>query len=136
MDKTISIVLISGLLFSVLGAGVGFLYKTLQISPQLTVIKTLSSKTVPSMVAYGQVSKIEGRDITLSYSGDNINISMEENSPVYSFVNDSAKRDNQKKMELKDIKIGDNLNIAIRLLPDGRIQGQSVFILPAPSIKP
>ena len=143
MNKTTSIVLIiiSGLVFLVLGGGMGFLYKTLQVSPQIkkttAIIKDLSSKTVLSTVAYGQVSKIEGKDITLSYSGDSIKVSMKENSPVYSFANDSTGKPVQKQVDLKEIKIGDNLNITIKLLPDGQIQGQSVLILMStPGLKP
>ena len=135
MNKTTSIVFITvfGLVLLLLGGSIGFLYKTLQISPQMektaAVIKDLSSKTVLSTVAYGQVSKIEGIDITLSYDTDSIKISMAENSPVYSFVNDSKGVPVQKKVDLKQIKIGDSLNITIKLLPDGQIQGQSVLIL-------
>ncbi|SRR3990167_578733 len=141
MNKTISTVLISGLLFLILGTGIGFMYKTIQISPQIkkttAIIKDLSSKTILSSVAYGQVSKIEGRDITLSYSGDSIKISMEANSPVYSFANDSIGKPIQKKVSLKEVKIGDNLNITIKVLPDGQIQGQSVLILLSiPNIQP
>ena len=141
MNKTISAVLIPGLLFLVLGIGVGFLYKTLSISPQIqkttAVIKDLSSKTVLSITAYGQVSNIEGEDITLSHNGDSIKVGMKENSPVYSFTNDSTGKPVQKKVSLKEIKIGDNLNITIKLLPDGQIQGQSVLILlPSGIVKP
>ncbi|MBI3337055.1 MAG: hypothetical protein HY005_00320 [Candidatus Staskawiczbacteria bacterium] len=132
MNKIILIVLV-GLLCLILGAGAGFWYKTLQVSPQIektaAIMKALSSKTVLSTVAYGKVSKIEGRDITLAYNGDSIKISMAANSPVYSFVNDSAGKPVQKKVDLREIKIGDNLNITIKLLPDGQIQGQSALIL-------
>ena len=127
------LMVISGLVLLVLGFGAGFFYKTFQVSPQLeksmALIKTLSSKTVLSTVAYGQVSEITGNDITLSYNGDNIKISMTENSPVYSFVNDSSGNPVQKKVDFKQIKIGDSLNITIKLLPDGQIQSQSALIL-------
>ena len=127
------LMVISGLVILVLGFGAGFFYKTFQVSPQLeksmALIKTLSSKTVLSTVAYGQVSEITGNDITLSYNGDNIKISMTESSPVYSFVNDSSGNPVQKKVDFKQIKIGDSLNITIKLLPDGQIQSQSALIL-------
>ena len=127
------LMVISGLVILVLGFGAGFFYKTFQVSPQLeksmALIKTLSSKTVLSTVAYGQVSEITGNDITLSYNGDSIKISMTESSPVYSFVNDSSGNPVQKKVDFKQIKIGDSLNITIKLLPDGQIQSQSALIL-------
>ncbi|MBI1866490.1 MAG: hypothetical protein HYS02_01845, partial [Candidatus Staskawiczbacteria bacterium] len=101
MNKIILIVLV-GLLCLILGAGAGFWYKTLQVSPQIektaAIMKALSSKTVLSTVAYGKVSKIEGRDITLAYNGDSIKISMGANSQIYSFVNDSAGKPVQKKV--------------------------------------
>ena len=127
--------IITGLLFFVLGGGLGVLYQTQQAppSPQLekatATIKSLSSKTVPSIIAYGQVTKIEGKDITISYSGDSIKVSMEDNSSVYAFVNDGPEKSGQKKVEFKEIKIGDNLNITLKLLPDGQLQGQQIFIL-------
>lgn len=141
MNKIILIVssIIAGLLLLALGVSLGVSYQTQQASissPQLdqlekttAAVKFLSSKTVPSIVAYGQVTKIEGRDITLFYSGDSIKVSMEENSLIYSFVNDSQGKPTQKQVELKEIKVGDNLNITLKLLPDGQLQGQSVFIL-------
>lgn len=136
MNKITLIVslIIVGLLLLALGAGFGVLYQTQQAPPQLektttAAVNFLSSKIFPSIVAYGKVTKIEGKNITLSSGGDSIKISMEENSPVYSFVYDSAQKPVQKKIEFKEIKVGDNLNITIKFLPDGQLQGQSVYIL-------
>lgn len=148
MNKTTSIVLIIifGLVSSLLGGGIGFLYKTFlmssqQVSPEIekatTIIKNLTSKTVISSVAYGEVSKIEGRNVTLSFGGDNLKIKMMGDAPIYSFSNDSAGKPVQKKVNLETVKIGDTLNIAIKVLPDGQIQGQSILIIrPAPTSKP
>ncbi len=141
MNKIILIVsaIIAGLLLLALGASLGVSYQAQQASissPQLdqlekttAAVKFLSSKTVPSIVAYGQVTKIEDRDITLSYGGDSIKANIEENSLVYSFINDSQGKPAQKQVDFKEIKIGDNLNITLKLLPDGQLQGQSIFIL-------
>ena len=134
MNKTTSIILviIFGLVCLILGGATGFLYKTLQLSPQIekttAIIKDLSSKIILSSVAYGQVSKIEGRDITLSYNGDSIKINMTENIPIY-YTNDSVGKSVQQKVDFKAIKIGDTLNIIIKVLPDGQVQSQSVLIL-------
>ena len=140
MNKITPTVLISSLLFLILGGGIGFLYKTLQISPQIkktaAVIKDLSSKTVLSTVVYGQVFKIEGKNISLSYNGDSITISMAEKAPVYSFVSDSTETPLQKKVDFKELKVGDNLNITIKLLPDGQIQGQSALVLLSSKLNP
>ena len=135
MNKITLIVssIIAGFFLLLLGGGLGILYQKQQALPQLekttAVIKSLNSKTVPSIVAYGQVTKVEGRDISLSYSGDSIKVTMEENSSIYSFINDSVGKPIKKKVEFKEIKIGDNLSITIKPLSDGQLQGQQVFIL-------
>jgi len=131
MNKIILIVLSVALL--ILAFGGGYVFKTIQASPQIkkaeTVVKDLSSKTVLSAVVYGQVSKIEGRDITLSYNGDSIKINITDTTPIYSFANDFTGKSVQKKVDFKDIKIGNTLNITIKILPDGQMQSQSVLVL-------
>lgn len=124
----VSMVVVGAVLLAV-GFGAGIYYNMPQLQKAEALIKNLSSKTIISSVAYGQVVKVEGKDITLSYSGDTIKISMEANSPVYSFSNDSTGKQIQKKVDLKEVKTGDSLNITMKLLPDGQIQGQSVLIL-------
>ncbi|MDO8619407.1 MAG: hypothetical protein Q7R49_05710, partial [Candidatus Daviesbacteria bacterium] len=62
-------------------------------------------------------------------NGDNIKISIDDNSPIYSFANDSTGKSVQEKVNFSEIKIGDNLNITIKLLADGKIQVQSVLVL-------
>jgi len=130
MKKISSTILISVLVVFVSGIGAGFLIKTIQVSPKLAVIKSLSSKAVPSMVAYGQVSQVEGRDITLTYDNNSVKVTMAENSPVYAFVNNSTGgKATQNKVSINEIKIGDNLSITAKLLANGILQGQSAFIL-------
>ncbi len=136
MNRSLIIAVVIGLALFVLGGGLGVFYQTQKDVPQSekdqameAVIKSLSSEVIPSIIAYGQVIKIEGKDITLSYGGDSIKVSMAENSPVFSFINDAAGKSVQKEVEFKEIKIKDNLNISIKLLPDGRLEGQSVVIL-------
>ncbi len=138
MNKTNLVISIiaTGLISAALGGVAGFLYAGQQVSPQLNVIKSLSTQIIPSMVAYGEVANIEGRNITLSYGGDSIKIRIEESSPIYSHINNSVGKSVQEKVSFGDIKKGDNLSIAVKLLPDGQLQSQSVFILrPVPKIK-
>ena len=132
----IVLLIVVGLLLTVSGGAVGFLYARQQLSSQLDVIKNLSSQAIPSMVAYGEVTEIEGRNITLSYGGDNIKINVEESSSVYLSINDSAGKPMQEKISFKDIKKGNNLSVAVKLLPNGQLQSQSIFVLlPVPKIK-
>lgn len=142
--KTILIVLLllAVLVIFVLGGGVGVFYQTQKDSPLLAqaeraeaTVKNLSSKTVLSIVAYGQVTNIQGRDITISYLGDSLIVRVKENSMIYSLVAPSVTQkgataaSTQQQAEFKDIKKGDNLNIVLRLLPDGQLEGSTVMIM-------
>lgn len=142
--KPISIVLllIAVLVIFVLGGGLGISYQTQKNSPLLekaaqseAVIKNLSSKTVLSIVAYGQVTNIQGRNITLLYAGDSLTVRIKEDSMIYSLVTLPAAQkgavvaSTQKQAEFKDIKKGDNLNVTLRLLPDGQLEGSTVMIM-------
>lgn len=138
MNKINSTYLIFGLVCLILGGVTGFLYKTLQVLPQqlspqmekaTATIKDLSSKIIVSSVAYGQVSKIESRNITLWQNGDSLKINIPESIPIYSFVNNSEGKSVQIKVDFKAVKVGDTLNIVIKVLPDGQIKSQSVLIL-------
>jgi hypothetical protein len=144
MNKPIAIFIsiIVLLLVFVLGGGIGILYQTRKDAPLLEkaaqsegVIKNLSSKTVLSIVAYGQVTNIQGRDITLTYAGDTLTVRIKENSMIYSLVTPSttqkgaAAAPTQQKAEFKDIKKGDNLNVTLRLLPDGQLEASVVMIM-------
>ncbi len=127
--NTTALLIIGGLLLMVLGGVIGVLYKTQQVLPQMNVIKYLSSQIIPSMVAYGEVTDIEGRNITLSYNGDSMKVQVPENSPVYSFVNNKTSKPIQEQVSFENIKKGDNVNVTVKLLPDGQLQSQSIFII-------
>ena len=140
MNKTtlIALSIIAGLFLFVFGGGIGVLYQTEKTSPQsaqlektTSIINFLSSEEFSRITVFGKAEKIEGRDITLlSEKGDSLKVSVIENSPVYSFVKDNAGKPVRKIVKFEEIKIGDNLNITIKLLPDGQLQGLSVIILP------
>lgn len=96
-----------------------------------------SSKVIPSIVAYGQVASISDKVVTLAYGTESLAIPIREDAKIYSFVTSASQQGppEQKKAELKDIKIGDNLNVSLRILPDGGIEGVSVIIFPSVSPK-
>lgn len=142
--RLISVVLwlILILVIFVLGGVFGILYQTQKNSPLLekaaqleAVIKDLSSKTVLSIVAYGQVTNIQGRNITLTYAGDTLTVRIKEDSMIYSLVTvpaaqkGAAATSTQQKAEFKNIKNGDNLNVTLKLLPDGQLEGSTVMIM-------
>jgi hypothetical protein len=98
-----------------------------------SAVKALSSKVIPSIIAYGQVTKIENKNITLTYNKETLTIPLTQSTSIYSFVapeaGSKATAPTQKKSSFSEIKVGDSLNITIKLLPDGTIEGQSVIIL-------
>ena len=98
-----------------------------------SAVKALSSKVIPSIIAYGQVSKIENKNITLTYNKETLTIPLTQSTSIYSFVapatGSKTATPTQKKAAFSEIKVGDSLNITLKLLPDGTIEGQSVIIL-------
>lgn len=135
--KQIAILIAVGLVLLAMGVALGiFLPKPLALE-NLTKIKAannLSSKVVSSIVAYGQVESINGRDIILSNLGDNLAISISNSAKVYSFViKKGATAPVQQPVEFENIKVGDKVNVAVKILPSGQLEGSSVIILPVSS---
>ncbi len=147
MNRPILIILlaIAAVFIFVLGGGLGIWYQTQKDAPQLkeaqkaeSVVKFLNSKVSSSINARGIVEKISGRNITLSFEGENIEIRIKEDAKIYSFnnISESAKKTSsdtlvQTKNTFESIKMGDDLFINFRALPEGILEGQSVTILPS-----
>lgn len=144
MNKVlISLSVIGAIVVFILGGGVGVLYQNQQVAPSQknqtmeATIKTLSSKAVPSIVAFGQATKIDGKNITLSLNGDSITISVNDDAQIYSLAQQVATGtgapipQTQQKVEFKDIKTGDNLNISLKVLSDGQLKGERILIFPS-----
>ena len=94
------------------------------------VVKSLSSQAVPSVVAFGEVSKIDGRNITLTYNGDSVTVAIKEDAQISSFVVPSGGgAGKQTIVPFGNIKNNDKLSINLKVLSDGQLQGQSVIIL-------
>jgi flagellar basal body-associated protein FliL len=140
MNKTsLTILIIVGVVIFLVGGGLGILYRTQNPSEKYqkleTAVATLSSKAVPSIAGYGQVTNIDGKNITLSYSEDSLTINISEKAVIYSFVasapaKNGATSGTQKEVEFNAIKKGDYVNIGLKLSPDGTLQGETVIILP------
>jgi hypothetical protein len=100
-------------------------------------VEVLSSPLIPSIVAYGRAIETNGRSITLAYGGSTMNITVKDGAEISSFkVSDDSltMATTQKAVDFSEIKPGDTLNIIIKVLPDGQLQGESVIIFP-PFIK-
>jgi hypothetical protein len=140
MDKAtklnLTALVIVGLVVFVIGVASGIFYQTKKDSPQQantvamqTSIKSVTSKVVPSILAYGQVTDIDGRNLTLSYGGDNVIIAINDNATITSLIKDSKSASGQQKIDFSQIKNGDTLNVSVKLLPTGQLQGKSIIIL-------
>lgn len=131
MEKKYLVIII--IIAFVLGAGAGILFQAQRNSPKLIagekLVKDLSSKTVSAITVYGQITKIEGRILTIDYSGSGIKVAMSSGADIYSFANDKDAKAMQKKIDFNEIKNGDNVSIAAKLLPDGKLEGQSLVVL-------
>lgn len=145
MNKIINIVclIVAGILLLAVGAFGGVLLERKVINPKFekmdTIAEEINSKLIISMVAFGKVAKISDRTITLTYGTENLAIRIKEDAEILSFnapvLNDKGEQvspgvPGQKNAEFKDIKIGDNLNIRLNILPDGELVGVSVMVFP------
>lgn len=96
-----------------------------------------SSKLISSIIVFGKVTNISGRTITLAVESENLQVSIKEGAQIYSFtapVSVDGKMSGVPKQEVaefKNIKIGDNLNINMKMLADGQAEGFSATIFPA-----
>ncbi len=123
----------------ILGAGAGVVFQTQKDAPKFLnadknteIARALSSKTVPSIVAYGQVSTIDvaSRNITLSYMNDSITVRIAETAQIFSFAKTGTTgTSTQQPSNFADIKKGDTVSVNLKLLPDGTLVGSMVNIL-------
>lgn len=142
MSKTniIVLVIVIAVVGVIVGLGLGMMLQKQADAPKVskfaayeTAVKALSSKAVPSIIAYGQVSNIEGRKVTLNYSGETLVVDVAQNANVYALTPAAGAKAPtapvQRKALFTEVKKGDNLNITLKLSSDGKIEGQSVIIL-------
>lgn len=139
--------IIGGVVFLAAGylAGVGLErgqtgFRLEKLEKTINVLNSLSSsKIIASIVAFGEVTKISDRTVTLTYGTENLPIRIKEDAKVFSFIlpapNNKGEQvisdiPEQKNAEFKDIKLGDNLNVSIKILLEGQVEGLSVIIFP------
>jgi hypothetical protein len=127
-----------------MGGGLGIMYQAQKtpaspaVPQQVTppIVKQLSSKIFATITAYGQITDINGTNITLTYAGDTTTIKVKDNVIVYSFVTDSKGVPSQKTIDFNQLKKGDSVNVNCVLLSDGSLEGHSVLIMPSASVTP
>ena len=117
------------------GVSSGILKNRPEIQKAEKVVKMLSSKTITLIDSFGKVTKISDRTITLTQNGESLDINIEKDAPVYLYLASAsaeimaATTPKQSMSEFKNIKVGDNLNITMKVSPDGQIGGISVTII-------
>lgn len=134
--KNLITLVVVAVLALIVGGVLGMSMQAQKDAPQIqkaekfeSTIKSLSSKIVPSIMAYGQVSNINGRDLTIVYGTESLTINIKDDATIQSFVppsNGSAPI--QQKVEINALKNGDSVNIGLELV-DGKLIGKSVVIL-------
>ena len=139
--KHLVFVAVAWIIIFAIGLGAGFVLrsqtKTEIIKDQ--TINNLASKVISSVAVYGQIAKVQGRDLMLNNLGDNLTITLADNAQIYAFKIESVNKDQkststtpvQQKASLADIKIGDKVNAVIKILDNGQLQGSSLVILPS-----
>lgn len=88
-------------------------------------VNLILSKTISSITSSGKVTAIEGRNITISNLGDSVTILVPAGKPVYSLESEDGV---QKKITFEDIKIGDSVNIGLKVKDNKQLEGQSIII--------
>ena len=131
--------IIVGVVLFVAGGVVGIFYQIQKDAPQALKAETtnsLASAVIPSIVAYGNVTRIEGRNITLSNSGDSLAVDVKDGAQVISFTNGagSATGPVQQVASFNDVKVGSTINISVKVLPDGQLRGETIIILPSAGV--
>lgn len=141
--------LILGILVLLLGIGLGILLSRgtgagpAQVENTVIpdAVKLLSSQVVPSVLARGKITEINGRNITLMYQAQTGTIKITDNATISALVVPppvpvTKNKYISKQAAFEDIKVDDDIEIYVRVLPDGHIEGFSVLILPPQSVVP
>ena len=152
--KQTVLLIIGGLLIFIVGGGLGVVYQKqqpaliIQTTPEqikeaetcASIEKILSSKNFGELPAVGVVTKISGRDITLSYGGDSLSASQLRTAQKYIQFFHLLKRlspgqktssNVEPMMNTFDaIKVGQTLDVFTSVSPDGHIGISSVTIAP------
>ena len=141
MDKkNLIIILVVALVSVIVGGALGMFLQSAKDAPAILtaeklqpVVKSLSSKVVPSIMAFGQVEKIDGRKITITYNKETLEVPFKDSAIIYTFnpptTTSKTDKPGQIKVSFSEIKVGDNLSVTVKLLPEGVISGESAVIL-------
>jgi|GEM_PF-5423378 len=135
--KNVLMLLVLGLVIFLLGGAVGMNLSnstnSFQGQKSEELLKTLSSPIIVSVVAYGNVQKIEGRNLTiLSLTGEEkLTVFVKEGAQISMMASPASggEMGKEKRLALSDIKPGQWVNVIMRVSPEGRLEAEMVTIL-------
>jgi len=149
MNKRKLILLIVGILFVfILGGGSGVYYKTQEEAEGLrqnqsqmeiasNFVNSFEALEYSAIVVFGDVVSIDNNkreiEIAVREIDKSFKIKIKEGTNIYysklPYSSEETTVDEKLNPTLEDIKIGDRLNINIKLLSNGKIESQSIAIL-------
>jgi hypothetical protein len=131
MDKkSIIILILIGVVIFVIGGGVGVLYKTEKTSEQPDKnLNMLSSRVISKIVAYGEVTEINKKNITLSFMEENLTFEIKENIPIYKIVGTEQASAFWQDSTFNEIKEGNRLNVNLKINENNQTKIVAVYIL-------
>ena len=107
-----------------------------QVMPE--AIKVLSSKVIPAIAAYGMITKIDGRNVTMTYQTDSIVVAFRTDAKIYSYtINPAVKTPKGAApayvttlASFNDLKVGQNISANIKVDLNGQVEGFSAIFIP------
>ena len=131
--KNLIIVIIISL---IIGFGAGYVLELVQLIPKKTtedviILKNSKMFTYWNTTVSGNITEISNRTLTLSSDGEILSTSIQEDALVSRFVIDEKTREaEQQGMKFEELKVGDTVDVIIRLKIDGEFEGLNVTVYP------
>ena len=89
------------------------------------IISALTSDVVPSIVSYGKVVSIDGRELVIAFNEAQIRVKVKDGARVHLL---SGQIDgDQSPFDFSQIKVGDMLNVDLSIDQDGNFIGDSLI---------
>lgn len=96
---------------------------------QAKIANIMTSDATSSTRIFGKVNNIVGRNVTLAYNKEIIQITIKNDAPVFA-LDYSGKVPTQRKLEFKNIKIGDQLSVGVDVSKTFQLEGVSILVVP------
>ena len=130
-------IIILGIAIFLAGGIVGIIYQKQnsgtitgqQTNNTATAKSELRSKVVSSISLYGKVKSISGRTIIIVNNGDSLPVLISQDATI-NMLSLSDGKTVQEKSSFEKIKVGDNLNISVKVLENNSFSGVIVTIFP------